>query len=94
MGRCKSCNETYKVIVVFVKTGKKNKLAELSTASPPENGPENKRENASETLPSWQTPSDSSLFGSTSEPFPGLSEALFGRSGSEQSSQSGSGSEQ
>jgi hypothetical protein len=58
-GRCKSCHESYKIVIVYVKEGKKPK-------------PETKTKStdivpsSDSTLPSWQMPSDSSLFGSSS----------------------------
>ncbi len=58
-GRCKSCHESYKIVIVYVKEGKKpksvTKPVSVSTAASPE-----------ATLPSWEVPSDSSLFGSSS----------------------------
>ena len=58
-GRCKSCRESYKIVIVYVKEGKKPRPAAktptTSTAASPD-----------ATLPSWQVPSDSSLFGSSS----------------------------
>ncbi len=58
-GRCKSCHESYKIAIVYVKEGKKPKPAtkaeSVNTAPSPDT-----------TLPSWQVPSDSSLFGSPS----------------------------
>ena len=58
-GRCKSCRESYKIVIVYVKEGKKPRLAATTptpgTAASPD-----------ATLPSWQVPSDSSLFGSSS----------------------------
>ena len=91
-GRCKNCNETYKIIVVYVKTGRKNHPAKM----PMENRSESKLETKAEprpetTLPSWQLPSDTSLFSKTEETYPGLSEALFGETRKEQTSDSGSG---
>jgi hypothetical protein len=59
VGRCKSCHESHKIVIVYVKEGKKAKPAtktEPATAAPSPDA----------TLPSWQVPSDSSLFGSTS----------------------------
>ena len=58
VGRCKTCHESYKIVIVYVKEGKKpkpaTKPATASTVSSSES-----------TLPSWQVPSDSSLFGSS-----------------------------
>jgi len=57
-GRCKSCHESYKIVVVYVKEGKKpkppTKTESANTVASPD-----------ATLPSWQVPSDSSLFGSS-----------------------------
>src|SRR5438093_13231101 len=59
VGRCKSCHESYKIVIVYVKEGKKPrptaKTPTRSTVASPD-----------ATLPSWQVPSDSSLFGSSS----------------------------
>ena len=75
IGRCKSCNETYKIVVVYVKTGKKIR----TTTAGSETQAEKKVEPLPESgLPAWQIPSDSALFGTSSEPYSGLSEALFG----------------
>src|SRR3989442_7518635 len=59
VGRCKSCHESYKIVIVYVKEGKKPK----STTKPI---PANPVPSPDATLPSWQMPSDSSLFGSSS----------------------------
>ncbi len=59
VGRCKSCHESYKIVIVYVKEGKKPK-SETKTA------PASTAPNSDATLPSWQVPSDSSLFGSPS----------------------------
>jgi hypothetical protein len=55
-GRCKSCHESYRVVIVYVKEGKKSK---------PDAKPESVKieSSSSSTLPSWQMPSDNSLFG-------------------------------
>src|SRR5712692_11065339 len=58
-GRCKSCHESYKIVIVYIKEGKKPKPA-TKTESP------NTLASPNATLPSWQVPSDSSLFGSLS----------------------------
>ena len=95
MGRCKSCNETYKVIVVYVKTGRKLKTASIASDTRPEAQQQSRAETSSDnSLPAWQLPSDSSLFGSTNEPYSGLSEALFGKDPSDQSKESGSSNSQ
>ena len=95
MGRCKSCSETYKVIFVYVKTGRKPKAAGITNETRPEPQLQTKPESSPDTsLPAWQLPSDSSLFGSTTEPYSGLSEALFGKDPSNQSKESGSSNSQ
>src|SRR6266849_5393099 len=59
IGRCKSCHESYKIVIVYVKEGKKPKSTTKTTTVSIIQSPES-------TLPSWQVPSDSSLFGSSS----------------------------
>jgi DNA-directed RNA polymerase subunit M/transcription elongation factor TFIIS len=56
VGRCKNCHESYKIVIVYVKEGKKPKIA-------PKTEQTNNSTNQESTLPSWQVPSDSSLFG-------------------------------
>jgi len=58
-GRCKSCHESYKIVIVYVKEGKKPKSATKTDSA-------NAAPTPDTTLPSWQVPSDSSLFGSSS----------------------------
>src|SRR6267143_2480727 len=58
-GRCKSCDESYKIVVVYVKEGQKSKRAAKTPTGNPQPTPE-------ATLPSWRVPSDSFLFGSSS----------------------------
>src|SRR5436853_6063091 len=58
-GRCKSCHESYKIIIVYVKDGKKPKPATKTE-------PANTVPSPDSTLPSWQVPSERSLFGSSS----------------------------
>ncbi|TMI36791.1 hypothetical protein E6H25_01785 [Candidatus Bathyarchaeota archaeon] len=95
VGRCKSCNETYKIVIVYVKAGRKQKPAELGSDTRPETKQEIKPEAVPETSqPSWQLPSDSSLFSTSNETYSGLSEAVFGESHSDQSSETGSSSGQ
>jgi ribosomal protein L37AE/L43A len=95
IGRCKSCSETYKIIVVYVKTGRKVKPPSLTAETRLETERKNKPEPLPESsLPSWQLPSDSSLFGSTSEPYSGLSEAVFGETHKDEPSETGSSSSQ
>src|SRR5438093_9365696 len=59
VGRCKSCRESYKIVTVYVKEGKRPKPAAKAS-------PANTAASPEATLPSWQVPSDSSLFGSSS----------------------------
>ena len=88
VGRCKSCRESYKIVIVYVKEGKKSK------ASPKTEQPKVSISETS-TLPSWQMPSDSSLFGSV----PSDSASLFSDTSSifghdEEGHETSSGSEQ
>lgn len=93
VGRCKICSETYKVIVVYVKTGRKAKSSLPNIQVQSETRPEVKSEPMPESsLPSGQPSSDSSLFGTSSNPYAGLSEAVFGESHKEEKSESGSSS--
>jgi hypothetical protein len=59
VGRCKNCHESYKIVVVYVKEGKKPKSTTKTVSANTVPSPDS-------TLPSWQVPSDSSLFGSSS----------------------------
>ncbi|TMI25793.1 hypothetical protein E6H19_02470 [Candidatus Bathyarchaeota archaeon] len=59
VGRCKSCRESYKIVIVYVKEGKKPKPATKTESANTVPSPDS-------SLPSWQVPSDSSLFGSSS----------------------------
>src|SRR5713226_8855044 len=59
VGRCKSCHESYKIVTVYVKEGKNPKSVTKTEPASAVPSPD-------ATLPSWQVPSDSSLFGSTS----------------------------
>lgn len=90
IGRCKSCSESYKVVIVYVKNVKKTKPQAVTPSSQTEKKLEPAPESA---LPALQIPSDSALFGSSSEPYAGLSEALFGPKADEKS-EAGSGSSQ
>jgi ribosomal protein L37AE/L43A len=83
VGRCKSCSETYKVLIVFVKTRRKSKPPAINAGAKKEAKPEPSQES---TLPSWKLPSDTSLFGSTNETYPGLPGAAFGENLSDQNS--------
>ena len=57
---------------MFVKTGTKSKKE-----MPQTNTVENKETSPESTLPSWETPSDSSLFGSVGETNPSLGTDAF-----------------
>ncbi|OLB69980.1 hypothetical protein AUI06_08025 [archaeon 13_2_20CM_2_52_21] len=90
IGRCKTCSESYKVIVVYVKTGRKTKPPTISSSekeTKPQPTPE-------PTLPSWQLPSDTSLFSSSTESSSGLSDTGFEYSHSEHTGESESTSGQ
>jgi len=87
-GRCKSCHESYKIVVVYVKEGKKPKSATKTQSA-------NTAPNLDTTLPSWQVPSDNSLFGSSStETSPIFSDtsSIFGQD--DRNSETSTGSEQ
>lgn len=71
VGRCRNCRESFKIIIQFVKTGSKKETSHKHTFETKETAPE------SNPL-SWQVPSDNSLFGSTSEPSPSLSDQAYG----------------
>jgi hypothetical protein len=73
VGRCKTCSESYKIIILYVKTARKEKPSTLNIPTQIETKPESTLES---TLPSWQIPSDSSLFGS-SENYSGFSDTDF-----------------
>ena len=88
VGRCKSCHESYKIVIVYVKEGKKTRTSQKI---------EQAKDSTSQTstLPSWQMPSDSSLFGSV----PSDSASMFSDTGSifdhqEESHETPSGSSQ
>jgi ribosomal protein L37AE/L43A len=59
IGRCKNCHESYKIVIVYVKEGRKPRPAAKTPTASTVTSPDS-------TLPSWQVPSDSSLFGSSS----------------------------
>ena len=56
VGRCKNCHESYKIIVLYVKKGEKLKASKKAAET-------NSSVTLESTLPTWQIPSDSSLFG-------------------------------
>jgi len=85
VGRCKSCHESYKIVIVYVKEGKKPKPA-TKTA------PANTATNPDTTLPSWQVPSDSSLFGSSSTQSDSIfsdTSSFFGQDGKDRDTSTG-----
>src|SRR5713101_9636962 len=63
VGRCKTCSESYKIIVVYVKAGRRAKSS-VATDSQKETKPQPTPERG---LPSWQLPSDTSLFNTSTE---------------------------
>ena len=90
VGRCKTCSESYKIIVVFVKTGRRAKAptgADSKNEMKPQSVPE-------PTLPSWQLPSDTSLFSTSTQNSSGFSDIGFEYDNSERSDESESASGQ
>jgi len=73
VGRCRNCHESYKIVIVFVKTGTRSKKDTPQTVTV-----ESKETSPESTLPSWEVPPDSSLFGSVSETSPSLGTDVFG----------------
>jgi ribosomal protein S27E len=73
VGRCKNCSESYKIIILFVKTGRKAKPAVVNMTQN-ETKPQ---PTAQPSLPSWQLPSDTSLFSTSTENSTGLSDIGF-----------------
>ena len=90
VGRCKTCSESYKIIVIYVKTGRRSKSPTLSI---PEKGTK-PQPTAELTLPSWQLPSDTSLFSASTDSSSGLSDIGFEHTESERTGESGSTSGQ
>src|SRR5712692_5510940 len=87
-GRCESCHESYKIVIVYVKEGKKPKSTTKTESANTAPSPDT-------TLPSWQVPSDNSLFGSSStETSPIFSDtsSIFGQD--DKNSETSTGSEQ
>lgn len=89
VGRCKSCNESYKVVIVYVKSGKAGKPLTTSVSTKSAAGQQPMPE---ATLPSWQMPSDVSLFGSPGESYSGFSDSglNYGKTEGDEKSQSSS----
>src|SRR5438128_12278030 len=69
VGRCKTCSESYKIIVVYVKTGSKRTKHPIATGSENESNPQPTPESS---LSSCQLPSDTSLFSTST----GISSAV------------------
>jgi ribosomal protein S27E len=90
VGRCKTCSESYKIIVVYVKTGRKAKSLS-TTISQNEAKPQPTPEL---TLPSWQLPSDTSLFSTSIENSSEFSDTSLDYSNSERTGESESTSGQ
>ena len=90
VGRCKTCSESYKIIVVYVKTGRRSKSPTVSIPEK-ETRPQ---PTAEPTLPSWQLPSDTSLFSTSTDSSSGLSDIGFEYSQSESTGESESTSGQ
>jgi ribosomal protein S27E len=90
VGRCKNCSESYKIIILFVKTGRKAKLP-VANMIQNETKPQ---PTAEPSLPSWQLPSDTSLFSTSTENSPGLSDIGFEYGHSEKTGESESSSGQ
>ena len=90
VGRCKTCSESYKIIVVYVKTGRKAKSSP-TTISQKEAKPQPTPELA---LPSWQLPSDTSLFSAPLENSSEFSDTGYDYSHSEHTGESESTSGQ
>lgn len=74
VGRCKTCSESYKIIIPYVKNPKKEKHSTNNDPTQTETKPESAPET---TLPSWQIPSDTSLFGSSNDNYSGFSDTDF-----------------
>ncbi|SRR5712691_6915873 len=88
VGRCKSCHESYKIVIVYVKEGKKPKSATKTVSANTAPSPDS-------TLPSWQVPSDSSLFGSSpTETYPTFSDTNSSFGQDDQNKETSTGSEQ
>jgi len=90
VGRCKTCSESYKIIVVYVKTGRKANsptVASSQNETKPQPRPE-------PTLPSWELPSDTSLFSVSTENSSGLSDTGFEYGNPERTGESESTSRQ
>ena len=86
VGRCKTCSESYKIIVVYVKTGRRQK-SPTAAGSQKEAKPQPTPE---PSLPSWQLPSDTSLFSTSTENSSAFSDIPFEYEKSEHTGESGS----
>ena len=89
VGRCRTCHESYKIIIQFVKTGKKSRQQTTHTHTD-----ESKDAGLGSTLPSWQVPSDNSLFGSAGETPPSFGDRAYGWGQNERDNRSETSSEQ
>jgi hypothetical protein len=90
VGRCKTCSESYKIIIVYVKAGRRAKSS-VATDSQKETKPLLTPE---PSLPSWQLPSDASLFSTSTENSSTFSDIPFEYNSSEQPAESESTSGQ
>ena len=92
VGRCKSCNETYKVIVVYVKS-RVTKPAILGTEKKQEMVQPKSETVAESPTAALPQPSDTGLFDNSSPDYSGLAEALFGPATEKQNSETGQSSQ-
>jgi ribosomal protein S27E len=84
VGRCRTCSESYKIIVVYVKTGRRAKSS-AATDSQKETKPQPAPEL---NMPSWQLPSDTSLFSTSNENSSAFSDTPFEYNNSEHTGES------
>ncbi len=87
VGRCKNCHESYKIVTVYAKIGTKPKAKSKPATE--------KQTTVSEsTLPSWQMPTDSSLFGTSESSSSAFSSTNFDWGTTSQDPESKSSGEQ
>ena len=79
VGRCRKCHDSYKVVMVFAKPA-------ITLGQPHKQG--------GSTLPSWETPSDSTLFGKSSQTSSTFSDSSFDWNTESRKSKSESGNGQ
>ena len=87
VGRCKNCHESYKIVVLYVKEGKKLKASKKTEQT-------NNSVTQESTLPTWEIPSDSSLFGSVPSDSATMfsdTSSIFGRDENSDETPSGTG---